>query len=298
MDENYKSEIEDSKMIDRLLVVDNLPIIEGLLEEESQELKRLRKLKGDNKLNFGGKVSLEEFEELSPQIYTEVDDFLKVERNSMPSIRYGGLSEKALNLSTFAGGLFGASLITTSYLLATQNPDIAKSLLALGSISLVVTSGLLSYGFFNPRGSYYNHSSRKINLEKIIRTGLIPTAGHEYTHFIQSTRGLSTKHSIFLEGHARGVQRQLSEHYREKEDNEAFLWDISNLNVEELKTTYRWMCRKLKQQPKESLLQVRTAYNGTKPECHSLGNTLFLIYEAHEGTDIYAQMIEGDFQFA
>ena len=138
-----------------------------------------------------------------------------------------------------------------------------------------------------------------IELVEAPRSSFIPVTAHEYAHHLQQIkRLLFRQYFTFLEGHARGVERTIAEQYREKEDNEAFLWDISNKTVEELKLAYQWACASLGEKPKKSLGKTRTQYGGffTKQDPHTLGNALFRLYEAIHGKDIYRQAIHGEFQ--
>ena len=62
---------------------------------------------------------------------------------------------------------------------------------------------------------------------------------------------------IFKEGHARRHRKKISDSYNEEKDNEEFLYKISEINIDELKSTYLWISKKLWKQPNKSLLKTK-----------------------------------------
>lgn len=304
-----KTQIENPNMKRRLLNVDNIPILEALLDREAQRLERLQKCKENDKLNLGNNVSPDELTELFPQICTEVDRFLEVD-GDVPKFGYYNLlrlelgSTSILSLYTLASlQVAGAATL----MVADQNPEIDPLVFAGMGAILFVQAALLHS---SNKDSSYTPVSKTIILERSPRTVLIPTASHEYTHYLQHREGLIKqrfKYSIFSEGHARGVQKHVSEEYMEREDNEAFLYDVLDSTVGEFKSAYVWMCKKLGQQPKESLLKTKTTRDADEsvnrlvwrcPTPHAIGNALFSIYEARQGRQVYNHMIHGNFQFS
>lgn len=304
MNANYLSQIENAPMKRRLLRVENLPIMEDLLARESQRLERLKKLKKEGKLNLGDKVSSGELRELFPQICREVDDFLGIQNGEVPKFGY---------YSLFRPGLKTTPVLFLYTLSASQ---IAEDLTALvmginiNPQNFLMDASLFAYAVslhLMAKSPSYNHFSKFVTLERTVRTYLIPAAAHEYTHDVQQRNGILRKEcSIFNEGQARGIERQLAEMYRDGEDNEAFLYGVLDRDICEIKSVYRWVCKKLGKQPRESILKTKSSRDGDesfrrfimrKPTSHAIGNSLFSIYEASNGKGIYNQMIQGKFQF-
>jgi len=305
MDADYRSEIENPQMKRRLLAEDNVPAIEDLLDKESQRLGRLQKLKEEGRLDFGDTVSPDELRELFPQICKEVDSFLGIQDGEVPNCRYYNLFRPGLMTTPILGVYIVSALQEACALasLATGHLDYCQTF-QIGA--MLNAQAALSAHLLAKQSCYA--ASKSITLERVARTDLIPTAGHEYTHHIQFKKGLRySKHTIFSEGQARGVQKQLADDYHEREDNEAFLYRSSDRTVGELKSAYLWMCRKLGQQPRKSLLKTKSSRDRDEsvdrlirrePSPHALGNALFSIYEALNGRGMYKQMIHGEFQFA
>lgn len=289
MNTEYITQIENPNMKRRLLNVDNIPILEDLLDREAQRLERLQKRKENDKLNLGNNVSPDELTELFPQICTEVDRFLDIGGN-VPKFGYFNLLKPGLSTTSILLMYTLASLEVAgaaTLMVADQNPEIDPLVFAgMGAMQF----GLTVLYHSMDKSSSYTPSSKAITLEKTVRTVLIPAASHEYTHYLQHREGIEgTNYSIFKEGHARGVEKQVAEDYRKREDNEAFLYDVLDSTVGEFKSAYVWMCKNLGQQPKESLLKTKTCRDGDEsvnrlvwrhPTPHAIGNALFSMYEA------------------
>ena len=319
MDSEYMTQIENSNLESRLLRTDNIPVLEELLNRDSQRLEKLQKLKEDNKLDMGNKITTKELKELFPKICTEVDDFLGIQSKDLPKVGYNHLFKlkispiPILSFYTFYTYLMvvaGTSLINNQNLNTTNLIE-----LGVGVGGLVGTAYLHSLMKF--KGSsyirYLDTDLKEVILEKTPRTELIPAMGHEYTHHVQLDEGVIDKgghhgkYLIFKEGHARGVERHLSEDYREREDNEAFLYHILNRNIREFKSAYVWMCSMLSKPVRDNLLRTKALLDNyeyrilsskRKPSLHATGNALFSIYEALHGKQVYNHMIHGDFKFS
>jgi len=223
--DNYNSEIENISDIEnfqmrlRLLSEDNIPAIEELLDKESQRLRRLQRLKEDGKLDFGDNVSPEELKELFSQICTEVDEFLGIQDGEVPDCGYFNIFKPGFD-STSILLLYALSAIGVAYgltpLFTDQNPDIDHFIsAALGA--LASTQAAISH--LALKQPAYDLSSKGVTLKKVARTDLIPMAGHEYAHSIHDKIGIASKtYTAFTEGHARGVEKQLADNYREREE--------------------------------------------------------------------------------
>ncbi len=153
---------------------------------------------------------------------------------------------------------------------------------------------------YRPNGFEYHSDLKLISVGTLQRTILIPSIAHEYAHHMQHSKRLGQNcYDFFSEGHARGVERHISEIYCQKEDNELFLYDISRETISELASAYIWMCKKLCKKPKLSLLKVST--NSIKeslkhlvkeaPSEYAMGNAFFSIYESIYGKEIYKEAL-------
>ena len=307
MNANYKLQIENACMERRLLNIDNIGAIEELLDRESQRLERLQKLKKDNKLNRGDKVSPGELKGLFPQICTEVDDFLGVQDGEVPKFGYYNLLRPGL-MTTPVLAMYAISAVqvvsAVTCLITEQNPDLSNFMNAGIGAMQFACAALFHSVMKNPG---YNRLLKRVTLQNVARTDLIPSAGHEYAHHVQRREGLKDDmYSIFKEGHARGVEKHIAQDYQQREDNNAFLYDVLNSTVGEFKSAYIWICQKFGHQPKASLLKTKTSTDidervnrllDKTPTPHAIGNALFSIYEAREGRGIYNDMIHGNFQF-
>ncbi len=302
--ENYLSQISNTNLKRLLLREENIVVLEDLLDTEAQRLERLQKRHENDKLNLGERVSPDELTEVFPRICTEVDDFLGIQESDMPTFGYFNLLKdgKSILALYILSPLQVACAVTS--MITEQNPEYNPLFFAgMGAMQFVMAVNLHSD---NNRSSYLS-TSTTITLERTPRTVLIPSAAHEYTHHLQHRKGLKEgKYSIFKEGHARGIERYISKLYREREDNEAFLYDFLNETTSEMKNAYLWMCRNLRKPVKECLLRTKTSrdfdegawrFVFRQPTHHAIGNTLFSIYQAQQGNHIYRDMIHGRFRF-
>ncbi len=313
----YLKQINDTALLGALQQQEHILPLEDLLDKEAQRLRRLQALKEDGKLDFGRKLEEDELQELFPQVCQDVNAFLGVDC-SMP--RYGYFSEWKLRPDSLATlGLYilgGTSLLAGIKLLSSvqeQGLDDMRLYWGYWCASVATLTTLfamrLSWEF---RKNQYDHRFKMVTVKKGPRTSLIPSAGHEYAHHVQdSTFGADGdwnkrtifNRTIFNEGHARGVERHIAEMYREREDNEAFLYDISDTIVGELKSAYRWVCKQLKVPMQQNLLQVPSSRDNyelnhfsRKPSDHAFGNTFFLLQEAQYGKAVYADALKGRLQ--
>jgi hypothetical protein len=299
----YGSQIQNYSMIRKLLVKENVPAIEDIIEKESGKLARLQSA---SHVDLGDIVSDDELKELLPKVFGEVNRFLGVEHGELPEFGYHSIK----NLGPVAKGLF--LVYGTSGLLMARA---LVSLLTDQDTSHVgeFAAGALSFAFAGSVHSTirnaYNPNIGRINVEKKPKTEMIPMAAHEYAHTVQHKNGFlpaNRKHVIFLEGHARGVERHIAEYYNEQEDNEAYLIAATDRTLGELKSSYVWMCSETGKRPSRALLRTKSKSDMDErmarllsgPTPHAIGNALMSIYEAKMGKGIYADMLRGDFQFS
>ena len=80
--------IENPELIESLLQPENLSALEHLLEENSKELKRLKKLKRKGEIDFGKSFVESDIIEVFPKVMQDVDLFLGSDDVSVPACRY------------------------------------------------------------------------------------------------------------------------------------------------------------------------------------------------------------------
>ncbi|MDP2909268.1 MAG: hypothetical protein Q8N77_05670 [Nanoarchaeota archaeon] len=245
--DDYLNSITDRKIYMQLKKED-IQLLEHVLSKEVEELKRLRKLKEENKLDFGKTPSWEEAYNLLGQVKNEVESFLGITRLQEPIICYP---------------------YTTNQ---------------------------------------YCDKAKIVYLENEERTLLIPALGHEYTHHIQTMiypkimREYDYRYMAFCEGHARSMQRYIAERYRQKEDNEAFLYDITEMTTGEMKSLYKRVCLKKWAMPNKGLIKIKTRMDRLeiaskildfgRPSEYAAGNTYFLVQETKNGKGVHKDMIK------
>ena len=302
-------QINDENLTSLLLKKEKISALEELLFIESKKLESLKKQK--RKLDFGKKICYKELEQFFPKLKKEVDDFLDVQNIFFPNIKYlSNIENMALSpkISTYAGLYYVLSISNFGFLLnnlsiLTNKFPLLNTLLMLNMIICGI-SGISLHSRVDSSGYFPTRESIRIKKEK--RANLIPVLAHEYTHHIQCKKNFGFKEeNVFIEGHARGVQRYIAETYRERENNDAFLYENLGIDVMEIKNCYIWASKKLKEPLKKSLLKINTlpypygwvCMREGKPTEHAIGNALFSIYEKEYGNKIYREMIHGNFQF-
>jgi hypothetical protein len=301
MDSDYKAKIKDEPLKKLLLQKENIPRLEDILNRDSQEFERLRKLEEGGKLDFGGTIPSNKLGEVVPPVFSDVDNFLGISQEKTPKYGYFSLIKPG----------FGTAILAAYALHAYKTVELVNDIASgqfygaediLGTFLIIsgIAQAVLCHNLLS--STSFNSVSKGITLERWPRNKLIPAVGHEYAHFVQGSSGLGLSKldsTVFKEGHARGVQKYLSGLYQEREDNEAFLYDVLKMSVPEFRDTYKWMCRKLGQKPNESLLKRKDVWDkGGTPSEHAIGNTLFSIYENDLGDGIYSQMVKGEFNFS
>lgn len=276
--------------------------LESLINEYSKELRDLT----SQPLDFGRSYRPNELGEVFPEVKEFTTKFLDVNARD-PKYSFYSVFNFDTPLSWIAVGYGAYGALNMIMGLAAGNPS-------------MITSGMmfLVWAWLFKRfdsGSCYLPGKQKISLDKMPETILRPVFAHEYTHHLQhlthdegnpsSFRG----YSAFIEGHARGVQRAASHHFREKHDNESYLWSITDTDVGELKSVYQWVCKKTKREPNKKLMTVAKSCRDTdetikrympfsfQPTAHAIGNSLFLMAEKKHGTGIYKRAMKGDFNF-
>ena len=272
MTEDYLQQFKNEELNRRLLHRDNVPAIEEMLHEESQRLQHLQELERSGRLDFGPRIRRRDLKPILGEVKKEVDDFLGVGDVVPPRCSF-----------------YNSDIITSGRFLSPQ--------ISLTSVTSVLMNREPCYDF----ASKTIHPGRKRKYKK--RSASIPLLAHEYAHHIQNVKGMVRRElNVFGEGHARGVQRHVSNVYAEREDNEAYLLDIVDKNCGELKGVYEWMCPKFGVTLRRSLLTTQTSgVDGIiflllygEPSFHARGNAFFYMLERERGSQIYGEAVRGE----
>lgn len=155
----------------------------------------------------------------------------------------------------------------------------------------------------------YSAEDKVIYLNKWRMKKLIPVIAHEYTHHIQGITENSwiqlRDQDIFMDGHARGVERYITQRYALENDDLGFLDFYTNLHVQELRTAYKWITETCRQTPNPFFLNMKTPEADALLRCfggdsegisiHAKGTALFSVYESQQGSKIYKNVIHGSF---
>jgi len=294
---DYLVQIQNKNLLELFYNKKNVEPLEELLNSAAKDLEKLKK--SENNLDFGENHKEKDLVSLLDEIKTDVDDFLDIKGITKPDCEYPKMfrprhynecSRMFFKLSFFPGLIGLASIPIAgfdffSFTLIMSTPFLWTFGLPMALMEKLITE------------SHYHPAADLIIMEKSKKAITIPILAHEYTHHVQDQIWVGADYedtSIFMEGQAIGVQRHISNLYRKKEDNEAFMYHISKRNVYEFRSSYKAMCKKLKIEPKKSLLDEKK-FIFSSP--HMFGNSLFSIYEAEKGPGIYKEMINGDFKF-
>ncbi|GEM_PF-2555441 len=296
----------------------NISLLEEILNKDSQELERLKNLKRQGKLNFGPIVKESELEELFTSLKDEVDNFLGVLDINAPKIeycsRFNFFRPELFNKNTCISYAIAGSFLffPLNWLLRNNTHTSLNSFFIMSTLAFIPTCHMLNTLRYNV--DHYISETNSMHLFKNSKANLLPTMGHEYAHHIQrkilfaGVHDFEKNYSIFSEGISRGVQRHVSKIFKEKEDNEAFLYEILNYNVEEMKRLYPIMCYAFGIEPQQSLLKAKNFiekhyFENNEPnrylanDYHAIGNSLFYVLEIKFGSSIYKDAIKGDVSF-
>jgi hypothetical protein len=113
--------------------------------------------------------------------------------------------------------------------------------------------------------------------------------GHEFTHYIQALSGMfSQTTTLFQEGCARGVERQIAELNAKRFDPQEYNTSFLRRHIDEIENTLD-IHRRYQEWFSPSLPHTWPFMK------HDLGNALFYLAEAKHGKRIYADVLRGDF---
>lgn len=243
-----------------LLDRENIPVLEHLIEKEGSLFARLEKLKLEGKLDFGKEM-----------VQAGICD--ELEEGAVEEV-YNILEKAQLDINRFLH----------------TKIKFSKS----GELMLMERG----------TGNGYNPDGPTIAVEMTNTVELTANMAHEYAHHVQySVLPFLKKdynkyrYQIFKEGHARGVERYISKLYNKKETNEAFLYDITNRNLYELLSAYKWLCFALDIKPSAKAVGYGRYYLSDEDRKCPLdpwtkGNALFYIQETLHGNGIYREVLK------
>ncbi len=306
---NFKRKMlrKNSELLRQLCRQENLGELEILISSQLEEFVPINL----SELEFGAGLTSEEIKEIFPKVKEDVDNFLGTHHIDVPDCDYYNFFKPGLNTIPFwINYSFAASVpiyltlgeTIRNYLPEDLNSIVSNIILSPGLGILTILPFLISFnGYLANLTSGYDPLFRHITLQKeemneetgtlrkISRPKLIPIMAHEYAHHVQKKQGLALfDNRVLLEGHARGVERHISELYCEREGNDAFMYGIYNRTITELQQTYGWICRRLEIKGREEFLpKKQTREIGP----HAAGNTLFLLWEQTKGSEIYKEVL-------
>ena len=297
--------IEDSNMIELLNDHRNLPLLEEVLAQESRQLHHLQNLKDQGRLDFGEPTPKRELSDRLIGVAADVNSFLGVDTLDMPSIRYipavpvvGKVGFGVTIGLGLAAYFFGEATIAEGITSAEANEAAGYF---FGSLLLLPAGlGLMALGEPGEKGNHY--VCRTLYLKREPRAESIISTAHEFTHHALRDTVFADcfpdKHSSFQEGTGRGVERHIARKYALKENNEAFLYGITEVTVQELKLAYQWISARHGTKPNEKLLGEQFKSTPGRLSYHQIGNAIFSMYEFMLGPQFYRNAVQGTFDFS
>ena len=276
------SDVDDFRIRRFLSSKENIEILEDMIEKESDRLIRLRKSKFDSRSLPG-----DEFSEIKDYITVNVNKILDI-NNEDTYCEWEYLTKWQLFVRDQLRKIAAIRRDVVSYLAGFDN------------------SNLCIFDYFIPYGEY-NQNTKKITITTGPRAKMIPCLAHEYTHHTQNiVIGYFLNISSYEDGQARIVERNIAADFREKEDNESFLYQMTKCTLAELRSTYHWICDHFNVKPKKAKIKtlrdrIENAYRKTDiygyPSPHSSGNSFFRILEAKD-KKIFLNVLQGkDFNY-
>ncbi len=276
-------------MLERICNEKDICLLDLVIDKESEYLDILEEKK--EKLDFGPKIKPQELPGLLSEVKTEVDKFLGITETRSCNIGYASLSnweiQKDMSLTSLIA-LPAFSLVSSS-VIQIINPSISRGNLIImaGTATLGLTLSMLrfEYNLIKHNSPCYEPSKKRIFLKECPRATLIPTIAHEYMHHVESSIIDEEDHKKFgalSEGLATGVERHIAQLYRDRENNEAFLYSTM-INTEfGMIESNDYLIKKYRSKlPKKAKL-----------DNHHLGPAYFMLEEAKKGKGIYAEIMQ------
>ena len=319
MNEQYLQQFSNDNLTKRFLNTDHIEVLEEVLAEEKSRFDKLEKIR--SKLDFGKKVDSQQVPGLFPQIKQEVDALLTVTDIREPSLSsfglFDGTNNDIIRMYLAGAGYLGVAVgigIGTRFWKAHvvrkgRKPSLmTRRAFLLGIIPAVVGVFQIVKGGMHHkiRSNDAGYISATEELSYPSGVGKVRTEmflAHEYVHHVQKVMGFYHRKSInmggALEGHARGVGKYMANLFSQERDDPTYLHDYLDRSIPELATAYVWLCRKLDTAPDAKLAQsARRFANETGGlSVHTLGNSLFKIYQRAKGQEMLSDMVHGRFVF-
>lgn len=252
--------LQNHRIKDQVLADENFPLLEKIIEKEREEYSRLKTLREMNRLDFGTHITEKKLETLVAEVIENVNDGLGLTKIYPPSFKYHDR-------------------------LRVRRKDINSN-----------DPELVDFSEYDPinRCMIFSRTKRAI---------LIPTIAHEYTHHIEKETGIPVRDKIyrgFCEGLARGVQRRIANDYALDEKNSAFIYDVLDESLGELKYAYLWIAKKKDLEADLGLVDYETSkdwmhrrdFLREKISSHALGVAYFHLLEKINGPEVYNKIFE------
>lgn len=313
MDE-YFQRFSNEVIANELKNPSTIPALEYLINKYSKERAQII---AQGSLELGEVPKRRKLKHLLKEVKAEVDPFLGV--TGIPKCKKCKIGYKGRFSKEVRGPIMAAvgidALIASGFYYLAENPCDPAAMLFIGAGAgwLIAKIGSIAKDIYHrlryesneELGVGYYHHLSYISLIKSPRVRIITDIGHEYTHHVQMSRGITNKsNALLLEGMARSADRYVAQVYREREDNPSFKYITLNLDVAELKAAYTLICVENKRIPNPLLTHfnstaldqvfIRQANQGhTSP--HMLGNSFFLIKELEEGTDVSRRILNKEY---
>ena len=304
----------------------NLEVLEDCLDRFAHVYFALQQRK--KSLNFGEILTLDGLMAIVPEVTGETRNFLGA--SDVPDAEFRLLTVKdavktrgheAL-LYLISGGMVITLLRGSGEMLQDiigKNQILDRTLptstvLLFYGISFPIAVGgrvLYEYykgGLSSVISSRYNHNEGRIGISANDTVSVVADISHEFTHSIQDLHNvqIGRKYPI-AEGHARGVQREISGIFAERSDNPAYVYKGIEQTAKELNDAYLFICTKNHRSPKASLQKLKIPrFRSRLPqfmtgpfEAHhySIGVAAMCIAEAKHGTRVYRDVINNDYSF-
>jgi hypothetical protein len=278
--------INNTIMEEYLWKADNLPILENLIVQTTNELEGIPKIKRERWLRKS-----ESFD-LQSRVRSEVNDLLGIETELSPEysilnfIRH--LDKGALL------GLGAGALMLSVYLYQVFAEGNNGMLIPAIPFLLVEVSASLGLYSKCPAGEF-NPNTMELKTRRRAKHMMQPILAHEWAHVLQNPSDeLYPDHSHFYEGHAQGV---MVAHSREHPEGLRFALEYKKRN---LCNSYGALCNKLGVEPNETIakLMTRAQRKCKKPSAHDIGYAVFSIIENEQGSGVYTRALQEDFSLS
>ena len=291
--QNYWTQFENEHLLDLLVRVETLDAIydyESAIGPENAKKHSLQVADGWQS-GWGPILDSPKAKELFGEVSVEVEDFLGV-RLPKP-VQFGYLEDFVIMdpKASLLRKVFDAydALRQGKPVLVGDREEIEKN--------LAETSIYLGYSSKNHLRNTLVQALDTIVMQKLERTKLIPAIAHELAHHILKVYSnkpkQSTQYTIFNEGFCRGVERNISRQYGEREKNMAIEASAQSTDLAEMNEVYCGLARQRAGADRLRLLHIfdRDFVLEKGPTKHAMGNVLFNLWERKYGPGIYKDIL-------